>query len=779
MNRPTDPAEAAPEPAAPEAAAAVQDNASNSVGSSQSRSESAHQIGDVPSATSSMAPRHPSKPAARRQALWASLLGVGALGVAGAALWTRSNQAPATPGATPSTSKGASAKSDPNSIASIFGMPGAAGTPAADAPLFPGLGQLGAPSKGASAANSQSQAGTFGALGKTGAAGAGVPGVAGVPAPVQAAFARAVAAQKAGHVEEAVQQYREVLRLKPDAVEAHANLAILFAGQKQPERAITQLQAARKLAPRQPAILFQLAQALLQAKRPGEAVEPLQAVLKLDAKNPAPQLLLAQVLSQLGRSGPALAAWERVCELDPKNSGAALAAGAMALEGAKQPERAVKWLRKAVALAPPDAREPLLLGRALMASKKPAEAAAVLKPAFTQFPKVIEIGTMLADARVAAGDIGGAIGALREVIKRVPEDQGGGAPAGQLRIALARMLGSQKKFEPAQAELTEAARLLPRDADVRGLSVDMALKAGDWPTVARSLDQMIELDPKRLPARVLVAREAARRKQLNVANEQYAKYLSKRNDDAGAVAERAVVLEKLGRTDEADAQWKRAVVLLPDNPLPALQRARALHQAGRDAQALEAFRFVLQNWSGDPNALLSVAELEMKLGQPARAMSRWRALIGVRPAFEPAYAALLETARQVDQLPSALGFLKQQVARDAERPALYEAVLNVHARLGRASEGRAWVSNVSRLYPSARAPRRALAEFARRFPSLARDNPTPAPTVPRATPSPKPTAPAQAPTAAPAAPPAAIPGAPNEGQQDAASKGDVTAPAAN
>ncbi len=679
----------------------------------------------------------PSKPPLkRRQTLWAALLGAGVVGAVGVGLWTHAQQTSNTkaPLLRATLGSGTPAGSSP-SISSLFGATDSSSAPAATAPLFPGLGQLGGSGKGS--ATTQGKPSPFGVPGRT-------PGAEAKLSPaVQAAFASALAAQKAGHIDEAVQHYREVLQLKPNAVEAHANLAVLFAGQKQPERAIVQLEEARKLVPHEPTILFQLAQAQLQAKKPEQAVEPLQAVIKLDPKNATSQLLLAQVLSQLGRPTQALAAWERLCELDPKNSAAALAAGTMALEGTKQPERAIKWLRKAVALPPADPREPLLLGRALMAEHKPQQAAAALKQGFDQFPQTFELGTMLADARVASGDLNGAEGALREVIKRMPESQGKGVPSGQLHIALARMLATQRKFNPAQDELSEASRLLPHEADVKGLSVDMALRAGDWATVQKSLDEMISIDPKRFPARVLVARQAAGRKQLGQAEVQYAKYLAQRSDDTAIMAEHAVVLERLGRTDEADAQWKKAQILLPNSPVPGLQRARALQQAGRDERALDAYRFVLQNWPGDPNALLSAAQLEMKLDQPARAMARWRALIGVRPAFEPAYASLLEAARQVDQLPSALGFLKQQAARSPERGAIYEAVLNVHARIGQAREGRAWVSNMARLFPSARAPKRALAEFARRFPSLARDDIKPAPTAttPRTTPAPKATAP--------------------------------------
>ncbi len=795
MNRSTDqagstpepnPAEAAPAEAAPTEASPQNDAApasspsehllngassENANGSASSRSNQlSHQPGGQEPSTA------PKPPVKRRQVLWAGLLGAGVLGAAGVALWTRWGQAPSAPSAPRSTPGAGSSRPVP----SLFGLPETGAPPASSTPLFPGLGQLGAAGEGL--APGQGQPLPLGAALAKGTPDAATGPSSKVPPAVQAAFAGALAAQKAGRIEEAVQHYREVLQLKPDAVEARANLAVLFEGQKQPERAITQLEAARKLAPREPAIVFQLAQAQLQAKHPEQAVEPLQAVVKLNPKNATPQLLLAQVLSQLGRPAPALAAWERLCELDPKNSAAALAAGAMALEGLKQPARAVKWLRKAVALAPPDPREPLLLGRALLAAHQPKEAAAALKKGFDQFPQTFEIGTLLADARVASGDLNGAQGTLREVLKRVPESQGKGVPSGQLHIALARMLATQKKFEPAQAELSQAARLLPHEADVKGLSVDMALRAGDWTTAAKSLDEMIAIDPKRFPARVLVARQAARRRQLGQAEAQYAKYLARRSDDTAIIAERAVVLEQLGRTDEADAQWKKAQILLPNSPLPGLQRARALLQAGREAPALDAFRFVLQNWPGDPNALLSAAELEMKLGQPARAMARWRALIGVRPAFEPAYAALLEAARQVDQLPSALGFLKQQAARDPERGAIYEAVLNVHARLGRAREGRAWVSNSARLFPTARAPKRALSEFARRFPSLARDEPTgsskPTPAA-KPTPTPRATASAAAPTATAApATPTLKPAPAASAQAGAASTGDAPSGAA-
>ena len=172
-----------------------------------------------------------------------------------------------------------------------------------------------------------------------------------------------------------------------------------------------------------------------------------------------------------------------------------------------------------------------------------------------------------------------------------------------------------------------------------------------------------------------------------------------------------------GATDDALKLWTRAQQLLPDNPLPALQRGRVLRAAKRDKEALQAFRQVLQVKPDEPRALLNAAEIETQSGQYTSAVARWKALIAQEPDYEAAYGNLMESARNdrsnQQSLETAANFLKAQLAKNPSRPAAYRAILNSYQKAGRGKEGRAFVDNLARLFPKAKAPREALAAYDR------------------------------------------------------------------
>ncbi len=557
-------------------------------------------------------------------------------------------------------------------------------------------------------------------------------------------FDRAVAAQKAGNIEEAIKWYRSVLQKQPAALEARTNMAILFAQNKQPAKAVEQLEAARKIAPENPAINWQLAQMQLALKKPDKALEPLRAVLKADPKNVPAHVLQAQILTETRKFPEAYQAWQRVAEMTPKDGQAALAAGSIALQELKKPAEAEKWLRRATALPPANPRAPLALAQALLAQKKAGSAVRVLAPAAKKYPEIIEFGTMLSDARAADGDLKGATSALRAVISKVPQKTG--AAYGQLRWQMGRLLAGQKEWKDAQRELQAAAKELPKNADLRGALAEVALQANDKKAGVANLKTLLELDPKRVGARVVLAQVLAQNGDFKSANEQYRKYLQAKPGDATIVAERAVVLEKLGRTDDALKLWTRAEQLLPDNPLPMLQRGRVLRKAKRDKEALQAFRHVLQVKPNEPRALLNAAELETQSGQYSSAVTRWKALIAQEPGYDAAYGNLMESARNDrgnrQSLETAANFLKAQLAKNPSRPAAYRAILNSYQKAGRGKEGRAFVDNLARLHPKAQAPREALAAYDHQSKAAAPTSApapisTPTPTLTIAPPKPK------------------------------------------
>jgi tetratricopeptide (TPR) repeat protein len=561
--------------------------------------------------------------------------------------------------------------------------------------------------------------------GNSNAAASPLPGTSALPAasanaqaaartPLEAAFNRAVDAQKAGRNEEALSAYRSVLALKPDLVPARVNLALLLLQMKRPGEALPELKAARKLDPKNPSLPWQIAQTLVELKRPREAIEPLQTVVALAPKNPQGRAVLAQLLASVGRPAQALEQWKALSALTPKQPDAAFAAGSLAAS-LKRFDEAETYLRRARKIAdktsPKDPRPTLQLARVLADKGDTREAESLLSGGTKRFPQVVEMGTLLSDVRLARGDKAGAVRALKNVLPQVPASVQKGQPRGRLLVAMGRLLGQSKRWKESAKALASASALLPREPDVHALWGEALLQSGDEKGAAVQLRHALQLDPKRNDLRLPLARTLTASGQLPQATIEYSKLLRVQPNNPGWLAEQAEILERQKKYEASLSNWRRIERALPENPLPMLQSARLLRGLKRDRESLSKFRQTLQLTPNQPDALLGAAQLEEKLGQDARALAHWRDLVQVRPAYLPAYNSLMKNAAKRRQTTATANFLKPILARHPENPVAFDAVLRAFDQEGKPEDGRAYVRTFAQKFPNAVAPRRALTAF--------------------------------------------------------------------
>jgi len=532
--------------------------------------------------------------------------------------------------------------------------------------------------------------------------------------PLEAAFNRAVDAQKAGRNEEALSAYRDVLALKPDLVPARVNLALLLLQMKRPSEALPELQAARKLDPKNPSLPWQIAQILVELKRPREAIEPLRTVVALAPKNPQGRAVLAQLLASVGRPAAALEQWKALSALTPDQPDAAFAAGSLAAS-LKRFGEAETFLRRAQKISDKtdskDPRPTLQLARVLADRGKTREAESLLSGGTARFPQVVEMGTLLSDVRLARGDKEGAIRALKNVLPQVPASVQKGQPRGRLYVALGRLLGQSKRWNEAAGALSSASSLLPREPDVHALWGEALLQSGDKKGAAAQLGRALQLAPSRNDLRLPLARTLTATGQLPQATIEYSKLLQMQPNNPGWLAEQAEVLERRKKYEAALSNWRRIERALPENPLPILQSARLLRGLKRDRESLSKFRQTLQLTPNQPDALLGAAQLEEKLGQDARALPHWRSLVQVRPAYLPAYNSLMKNAAKRRQTTATANFLKPILSRHPENPVAFDALLRAFDQEDKPEDGRAYVEHFIKKFPNAVAPRRALDAF--------------------------------------------------------------------
>jgi tetratricopeptide (TPR) repeat protein len=120
-----------------------------------------------------------------------------------------------------------------------------------------------------------------------------------------------------GRIDEAVAQYSEALRLKPDYPEAHNNLGLALAGQGRIDEAMAQYFEALRLQPDFPEAYLDLGAALAGQGRFDEAIAQYSEALRLKPDFPEAHLNLGNALAGQGRFDEAIAQYSEALRIRP------------------------------------------------------------------------------------------------------------------------------------------------------------------------------------------------------------------------------------------------------------------------------------------------------------------------------------------------------------------------------------------------------------------------------------------------------------------------------
>ncbi|MBS1791255.1 MAG: tetratricopeptide repeat protein [Acidobacteria bacterium] len=126
------------------------------------------------------------------------------------------------------------------------------------------------------------------------------------PADTAAQFQRAVNLQQQGKFTEAADEYRALLKRKPDYVEAQANLGVVLARLGKYDEAIAAYSAALKLAPQLTQIRLNLGIAHYRAGQMPQAAEVLQKYLEQSPNSIQARQLYGLALAALGKDAEAI-----------------------------------------------------------------------------------------------------------------------------------------------------------------------------------------------------------------------------------------------------------------------------------------------------------------------------------------------------------------------------------------------------------------------------------------------------------------------------------------
>jgi protein O-mannosyl-transferase len=126
-----------------------------------------------------------------------------------------------------------------------------------------------------------------------------------------------LALSDAGRRAEAIDHYKEALRLEPASVHAHYNLGIELAEAGKLEEAMFQFTEALKLNPNNEQLHNNVGVVLAQEGKFQAALEQFQQAIKLNPQYPKPYLNAGMALERLGRTNEAQTNYQKAAQLDP------------------------------------------------------------------------------------------------------------------------------------------------------------------------------------------------------------------------------------------------------------------------------------------------------------------------------------------------------------------------------------------------------------------------------------------------------------------------------
>ncbi len=122
---------------------------------------------------------------------------------------------------------------------------------------------------------------------------------------------------KEGRTEEAIESYRQALRLDPDYYTAHYNLGNVMAGRRKVEEAYAYFRRALEIKPEAVEAHNNLGVLLAQEGRTAEAIESFHTALRIDPDDTAAYFNLGVTYVRLGEGRKATEFFEKVIELKP------------------------------------------------------------------------------------------------------------------------------------------------------------------------------------------------------------------------------------------------------------------------------------------------------------------------------------------------------------------------------------------------------------------------------------------------------------------------------
>lgn len=444
----------------------------------------------------------------------------------------------------------------------------------------------------------------------------------------------------AGRFDEAAKVWRTLSEQIPNnpGLLLNEGMALAMAGQD--AKAIAPLTKATTLADDVfPAYLF-LGASYLKVGRPGDSIAPLEKALKLQPDHIPARGMLAEALITLGRAAAALPHQKKLVEADAQNPAA--------------------W---AGLVQSYDA----LAAREFEALEKSA-------------PESPWMLRLVADARLGQQQYPSAFFLYREALERAPEMRG-------LHAALAEIYRQTDRAEWAQAEAEKEAAL--GDADCAAAKAECDFLAGKLEAVAGAPGETPEARYWRARAYSGLAVQTFEKLEALPATPAKHDWIAR-------------LFAEQKRHDEAAAEWKKALELVPGDPTFEAGYAMQLFLAGNVTESRPLLEKLLAKAPNDPQWNFFLGDILLREQTPEEAAPLLKKAVAVDPNLMPAHHALGRALMAMDQPAEAIPHLRAALVSDQDGSLHYQ-LAQALIRTGKRDEARAPLAKSQELRAAAEA----------------------------------------------------------------------------
>jgi tetratricopeptide (TPR) repeat protein len=259
--------------------------------------------------------------------------------------------------------------------------------------------------------------------------------------------------EKTGDLAGAEQQWKRVVELVPDYIDAWFKLGDICARESKPEQAAAYYREVLRFRPTSPEAMNGLGLVMASQGRADDAAHWFAGALRADPHFAQAEVNWGLLLARRGQVDQAEAHYRAALRSDPDSSGAHINLANLLTKQKRNPE-AIEQYSAAIKLQPSDATVHLGLANALEAAGRDSEALEQYRESIRLQPTLAEAHFNCGVALAKRGDLEGATTCFQEAVRLQPNDA-------QAHLDLGVALGKQSRFREAIVQFEAVLRLDP------------------------------------------------------------------------------------------------------------------------------------------------------------------------------------------------------------------------------------------------------------------------------------------------------------------------------